>query len=289
MPVLPNLTYGQVLYENAFRRSLATSYSGTQTPGFGYINAYDWADWSLFLTELTTNTRDLTFSFPTNTTFDTFVMYVVPFETALLPDEAIIGLAMIGEAQIGQSNGACTVALRIETGPGTGVYTTIASHTFTRTDQLWSVNLPALYAISSTEQVQVRFTNTAGSQLVVRDMALGKRLTFEMGQQRDVAPPSLTSNVIISNSVSVNGSLLGRQSRQVAKEMEIVLEPVTKEWVRSYWEPFAKSAVKLPFYYSWSPIDYPGDVCLAAATNLVAPVNMMPPGYMRCSMPLRVI
>lgn len=288
MTYRPNLTYGEVLYENAFRRSLATSYDGTEISGFGYVNAFDWADFSLFATELSADRR-LTFSFPFNTVFDTFAIYVVPFETYDLPDEAIIGLALIGEAQIGQSNGSCLVSLELETGAGTGIYTTIATHTFTSTDQLWMAHLPALYAIATTERVRVRFTNSAGSQLVVRDMAIGQRLTFEMGQQADIAPPSLTSNVVLSNSMSINGSLLGRQSRQLAKTMAIELNPVTKEWVRGYWEPFAKHAVNKPFYYSWSPINYPEDACLASATEIVAPTNTTPVPHMKCSMPLRVI
>ncbi len=288
MVYVPDLTYGQVLYKNEFRRSLVTSYDGTEIDGFGYINAYDWADWSLFLTELSADRR-LTFSFPLNTTFNTFAVYVVPFTTYELPDEAIIGLALIGEAQIGQSNGSCTVTLEKETGSGTGIYTVLATKIFTGTAQMYYVNLAATHTIAGTERVRVRFNNTGGSQLVVRDMALGLRLDFDMGQHAGVAPPTLTSNVVLTNSVSVNGSLLGRQSRQMTKTMEIDLQPVAPDWVRTYWEPFAQHAVKKPFYYAWNYATYPLEVCLASATDIPAPENAMPVPKMKCNMPLRVI
>jgi hypothetical protein len=285
---VPPLTYGQVLYDNVLIRNTAVSYDGTAVAGFGFVNAYDWADWSLFLTELGPVDRRLTFSLPYGSTFDTFAIMVVPFNTVDLPDEAVIGLAIIGQAQIAQSNGSCAVSIELETGPGTGVYNTIASKTITGTEALWYVNLPALYAVTI-ERVRVRFVNASGSQLVVRDMALGRRLTFDMGQHADIAPPSLTGGVVITNSVSVNGSLLGRQTRRVEKSAEIALDPVKPAWVRTYWEPFAKAAVKRPFYYSWNYANYPGDSCLVTATNVEQGKNASPPGTMSVNMPLRVI
>lgn len=287
MVYVPPLTYGQVLYDNLLQRNTAVSYDGTAVSGYGFVNAYDWADWSLFLTELSADRR-LTFSLPYNATFDTFAIMVVPFNTVDLPDEAVIGLAIIGQAQIAQSNGACTVAVELETGPGTNTYTAIASRNITNTEALWYVNLPALYSVT-TERVRIRFNNTVGSQLVVRDMALGRRLTFDMGQHSDVAPPSLTGGVVISNAVSVNGSLLGRQTRRVEKTAEIALDPVKPAWVRGYWEPFAKAAVKRPFYYSWNYSAYPGDTCLATAVNVEQGKNASPPNTMSVNMPLRVI
>ena len=290
MPVVVPYTRGQVLYRNLLRDALSVVYSGTETVGMELENAYDLNDWSFFATQSSISTT-LEFTLPYGSLYDTIALMIVPFSTTELPDELIIGLGLIGQGQIGLSDGECTVTISRETGDGTNVWVDIATHTFTGTDSLWYLNLPALYVTNNNERLRMTFANIPGSQMLIREMSVGRRLEFEIGQHANVAPPSLASGFVLTNTPSMNGSLLGRQTRRVEKVAEIKLELLSPTWVYNQWNPFALFAAKYgPFFYSWNYYSKPEDSCLVTATDIQAPINMSGKPYlMEVSMPLRVI
>lgn len=279
-------TIGRVLYNNIWRKATGFVYSGTTIPSYEYINAIDWLDWSLFATQLSATTT-LTAFFPYNTTFDSWGFYNVPFNISSMPDEAIIGLSLIGTGIIGQSTGNCQVTLSKETGVGTGVYAVVDSTFIQGAQSLFYREFAAI--ILNGERLRMTFANAGGSQLYVRDFAVGSALRFPLGQHADIAPPTLASGFVITNTQSVNGSMLGRQTRRAEKVATIMLEPVSPAWVRSTWDWFAKHAAKEAFYWSWNHDQYPQEVAFCAASDIVAPENTSPVPYMKVSMPMKVL
>lgn len=279
-------TIGRVLWNNIWRKATGIVYSGANVPGYEYINAIDWLDWSLFATQLSATTT-LTAYFPFNTSFDSWGFYNVPFNTTELPDEAVIGLSLIGAGIIGQPSGTCQVLLQKETGVGTGVYSTIDSTIVQSTQAIFYREFTPL--VLNGERLRMTFINAGGSQLYIRDFAVGSALRFPLGQHADIAPPSLGSGFVITNTQSVNGSILGRQTRRSEKTATIMLEPVSDAWVRASWEPFTRHAAREAFYWSWDYELHPQDVAFCAATDIVAPENTSPVPYMKVTLPMKVL
>ncbi len=288
--MVSSITYGEVLYDNALRKALDLSWDGTEVAGFTYLNLIDYNDWSLFVTELSADRR-LTAYLPFNERYDTLALWVVPFNVSLLSDEAVIDYSFIGEAQIGgdTDNGECTVSVELETGDGTGVYTVIATKLISGTTEFWYIHLPQVYQQVSNERLRIRFNNSAGSQLVVRQLMIGERLKFPTGQHNDAAMLTLTSAQIFTNSMSANGSNLGRQTRRSEKTAEIRLEHLQPGWVRKEWEQFTRHMKNYGCIYVWNYEQYPNDVGYCVASDLVMPQNMRPPPLMQVSMPLRAV
>lgn len=284
------MKYGRVLWDNLLARASGVEWDGDDIENLSYENAYDYSDFTLFATTIG-DTNYLTFNTTPENDIDTIAIYIVPFIASdVLPDEAIIGYSFIGSALIAQptANGVCTVTLQKETGEGTDVWTDVVSKVFSGRDYIWYETFAAV-SVPDARRMRIKFENTAGSQLIVRQIALGEGLVFPIGQYDQVTPPSLVSNVVITNPVSQNGSLLTRQSRRLEKTAEIDLQYLTRTWVSDSWNPFAVHAAKKPFFYSWNHEDFPDDACWATAGEIIAPAYMQPPTKMRVSMPLRCL
>jgi hypothetical protein len=279
-------TIGNVLYHNLLREAAAVSWSGAIIPGFEPLNAWDWHDWSLFATELSAD-RYLEFITPA-ATINCLALYVVPFDLTELANEAIIGLALIGLNVISQPLGVCVVKLQIETGVGTGIFNDTYTIAVQGVQSTWVIKFANTIDVSN-RKVRVRFANAVGSQLYVRQVAVGQALTFPIGQHVGIAPPRLSSGYVITNMPSVNGSMLSRQTRRIEKTAEIKLEPVTVDFVRDDWNPFARHASRYAFFWTWNFAEYPNDGIFAVATGVPQPENVMPTPRMRVSLPMRVI
>jgi hypothetical protein len=131
----------------------------------------------------------------------------------------------------------------------------------------------------------IRFIVPSGKALYVRQVALGAALVPTIGQQVGIAPPSLQQSWKLSNNISVNGSLIARQLIRLVKEYNIDLEYLTPAFVNDIWKPFCAHALKYPFFFRWSPVNYPLDCMFAAANSVPAP-EYQKPHLMRAKMPV---
>ena len=262
------MNFGEVQYGNIFADEGAVlSYNGSATwPNDGNpINAFDWFDWTVARV--------------TSGAANTWVKVVLPEDTTL--DRLTVYLAPLASAK--------AINLQVETGVGTDVWTTVATINFVAS----SANQcrgAAFVEVPVNAGVGVRVIwPTARATPGFRQLYAGGHTTFEIGQYQGIAPPKLTQDVIVTNSIAVNGSILGRDVRRVTRSNTIDLSPLSPGWVRDTWEPFVAHATRQAFFWSWAPELYPDDITFAAAESINAPTNTSPSPKMAVQMPLRTV
>ena len=72
------------------------------------------------------------------------------------------------------------------------------------------------------------------------------------GFYRDIQPPHLNEDVVVTNNKSESGVFLGRSLvRTGAKQQTINIDSLSHNWIYNTWLPFKKSAELNPFIYSF--------------------------------------
>ncbi|UOF83036.1 hypothetical protein [Caudoviricetes sp.] len=251
------MNLGDVLYDNVFRKG-TLAYSGTVTSGFEKENAVDWRDFSFFAPS--SGTTALSVALTAGQSIDTACIWV------------------------GTLGGLTAITVDYESAPS--VFTTLA----TISSPVVGFNFVtfASVAVATGRQVRVNFVDAAGTSRI-RQVTVGPRLTFPIGEWVDKTPHALQSGLVMDNIISMNGSIIARNVRRVEKSGAINLEYLTEAWVRTYWEPFITHAINYPFWYRWSPRDYANDVIFAAAQEIQAPKNGGEIGRMTVGMPFKGI
>lgn len=251
MSYSPSMVKAQILYQNVFRLATPT-YSGLEVAGFEAANAYDWRDFSLF-TPATAAVLEVTIP---ATEIDSSCVWWQDDFVAGDPNAVVVVEAWTGAAWV--------------------AFTT---HNKNSGDNAsWRDASAALTAT----KVRCTFTGTDN----IRQITVGKRLLFPMGQWKSIAPPKLLHGVVVENVISVNGSILGRNLRRIVKSGDIKLNYLSQTWVRDSWNPFAIHASRYAFFWRWNPVSYPTEVGFCVADKIEAPTNSSPPPLMEVSMPL---
>jgi hypothetical protein len=247
MSFVPEMVNAQILYDNVLRASGATvAYDGTVVDGFEPVNAYDWRDFSLFRPQATKVLQ-------TDLVAASLVNSVCVWWNAAGSNTVLVE----------GWNGAAWVALvTVSQSAGTMQWVDFAGVSFTK----------------------YRFTFDGAND--IRQITLGARFQFPMGQWQGIAPPQLLHGVVVENIISVNGSIIGRNIRRVVKEGLISLNYLDPAWVRSSWNNFAIHASRYAFWWRWDPVSHPTEIGFTVADKIEAPKNSNPPGKMEVSMPL---
>jgi hypothetical protein len=245
----------RVLYNNVLRDATTVTYSGTETSGFEKENAKDFLDWTLFRTS--SGNTDLDYTVGANTDIDSFSIYTKTHTTAN------------------------TIALKYESSPST--FTTL--QTYTATSGKLTMDSFSSVTVSSGRKIRVSFT---GGSVDVRQLWVGEYMEMQRGQWADATSPVLNQGIKVTNSISVNGSFLGRSIKRTERSGKIMLEHLTQDWVRNTWEPFTAHASKRPFVYKWSPTSYPNEIGFCFAEKIVAPKNAAN-SFMAVEMPIRML
>jgi len=249
----------QVLYDSALHRFKASlSYDGTLVEGFDPENAVDWRDFSLFRAD--TGTTHLKVQTTAAINLDSFVFWL----TAL----------------------PASVTLYVETSPDDAVWTTRA--TVAVTSLLQWADFTSV-AVASGDYIRVRIANGSGGAIDFRQISVGLKLQFPVGQWNGIAPPTLYSGVVVENVTAVNGSIIGRNVRRLEKSGKLDINLLDPTWIRTYYDPFQRHAGRFAFWYRWHPVGYPTEVAFAAANDIVAPTNDRPGPKMKIEMPMRLL
>jgi hypothetical protein len=258
-----SLVIPEILYSNQMRSTDAhLEYQGTtEDPKYPLVNAIDWKDWTLF--RVKEGTTDILFYLTAHTymNIDSFGWFV---------------------KTLGDSDTGFSIRVYRQTSPG--VFSPLINAIDPLVSPLGLVTFPQVTVPGDTPHL-IRFIVPAGKSLYVRQVALGLVLNPPIGQQVGIAPPSLQQSWKLSNSMSVNGSLISRSLVRLVKEYNIDLEYLTPAFVNDLWKPFCTHALKYPFFFRWSPTNYPLDCMFAAANSVPAP-EYQKPHLMRAKMPI---
>lgn len=249
----------QVLYDSVlYARKSTLAYTGAVVSGFEPLNAVDWRDFSIFIAAA--GTTYLSVQVGSDTVIDTIVTW-----------RAASGSAIV---------------LTVETSPDMSSWTAATTHSTAADGMSWTSFTPVTVPVGG--GVRVRIDGGASSSRW-RQISVGARLTFPIGQWVDIAPPRLFHGVVIDTVMSTNGSILGSNLRRMDKRGQIDLTHLDPVWVRASWDKLARHAASKPFWWQWDPTSHPDEVAFASALSIDPPVNMMPPPFMKASMPIRYL
>jgi hypothetical protein len=258
-----SLVIPQFLWDNTSRRAGASvAYQGAaENVRFPLANALDWKDWTLF--EVQTGTTDLVIRLPYDFAYDSWAWFV--------------------KSPTAGADGDWSMRPYWESAPG--VFSPLTAAGISPRARGLGMESFASQVIPANRAFLLRFIVPAGQVLYVRQVAQGASLIPPIGQQVGIAPPSLQQSWKLSNGMSVNGSLISRSLVRLVKEYNVDLEYLTPAFCSDTWAPLCTHALKYPFFFRWSPRNYPLDCLFAAASSVPAP-EYQKPHLMRAKMPL---
>ncbi len=264
MTFAPNIVIPEICWSNQMRSSDAVlEYQGaTEDPKYPLINAIDWKDWTLFkVKEGITDVLFYLSAHPIMTTsnFCWFVKTLLPTDTGF--------------------------SIRVYKQVSPGVFSPITSPIDPLITPIGMINYGTISG-PGTDPYLIRFVVPAGKSLYVRQLFLGLSLIPETGQNVGVAPPSLQQSWKTTNALSVNGSLIGRNTIRLVKEYEINLEYLSFYFVNVLWKEFCTHILRYPFFFRWNPSSFPLDTMFASAKTVESPSVSKPGQRFTAKMPL---
>lgn len=127
-------------------------------------------------------------------------------------------------------------------------------------------------AATVTDVDQVAFTMIgvpAGATIAV--VYVGDALQMQRPIYRGVDPAPLNRVTEYTNNVSEGGQWLGRDITRQGLKTKPRWQNLDPVWLRSYFDPFASAARRLPFFYSWNPLEFPNDVAYCWTSKDIQP------------------
>jgi|DEB0MinimDraft_10_1074344.scaffolds.fasta_scaffold07119_2 hypothetical protein len=261
MSLLPKFLYSNVL------RGITPTWSGTTVSGSPPENSIDWRDFSYFQAD----TGNLDFTMAVDTDIDGFSAYVANFT----------------------GTGAETITLQYESAPS--VFSSLSSINPAGGKLVFA----ATSAVTVLAGRKIRLAVSVGTgSLLIRQLVVGEIMTAERGQWASATNPNFYQGIQVTNTISQNGSLLGRSIKRLERKGKIQLDHLSAAWVRSTWEPFSQHMARYPFIYAWNPRDYNescpngstcyGEVAWAFSQGIKAPSHTQN-GLLSVDVPVRFL
>ena len=229
------MIYPEILYDNVIR-GITPTWSGTTVSEYPPANCYDWRNFSLFEAD----TGNLDFVMTADTPISELSVYV----------RTLIG---------GSSN---TIELQYESAPA--VFTSL--QTVNPVQGKLSYDKFTEVTVATGRKIRFVVTVGGGDTIFIRQLVVGVAMVAEQGQYQSAQDPTLVNGVKVSNTISVNGSIIGRSIKRLDRKGNLQLDNLSAAWVRSDWEPFANHAARYPFIYQWNDRDYPDSTAFSTAT-----------------------
>jgi hypothetical protein len=257
--------YGKILWNSVLPAATA-SFTGTPVDGFPQSAAVDWLDYTGFrVTVPASSSVTATWTFPAGASMNGIAFLLRPV-----------------------SGGALTIAAK-------KAGATIASWSYTPTDPLTLCRFALLTTaetFTAGQALDILFTNAAGTPVVVdvREIAAGTVLTLETGQRAGLPRMANRFGQVVAYSMSINGSVIGRDIIRREKSATIEQDYATESWISTSWAPFIAHAERKAFFWAWHVGTPTGNVaagldpCLAVATSIGQVENRAPAPFLKTSL-----
>ena len=118
---------------------------------------------------------------------------------------------------------------------------------------------------------------------------VGKLLVCERGMQVGFTPLPYGRVTKVTNNRSESGNFLGRIVTGSYTRSAPLFSFLTPAWYRANMDPFIEASVESPFFFAWSPDEYPDEVGFAWLTGDPQPSIHHPTGRMQVKLPMRGI
>ena len=117
----------------------------------------------------------------------------------------------------------------------------------------------------------------------------GALLVFERGVQVGFTPINYGRQPNVVNLRSQGGDFLGRIVLGGTLVTSATIIDLSPDWYRSTLDPFFAASATTPFFWAWSPQDYPAEVGFAWLTSDPMPVVSQLPGYINVALQMEGI
>jgi len=272
--VTDNMTYGRVLYDNAFNDAGVSLLINlcTEVSGFPREYAVDWRDFTFFRAETVTGGT------PAGTAL---WLYMQPSA-----DRIIDSIGWWVKPTYEPASGRQLVQV---------VHNYGATYEPLYTVDLYSDGLMGLKTFTPRTigasdyliAVMYNYELFGSYPWDVRAIAIGNHVQFPIGQHVGIAPPAFQRQAMAASNVSVEGSHLGRDVLGHTVSGTIDLEYLRESFVDDEWVPFLEHARTKPFFYQWDADDHELDCVIAQATDIEPASNTMPNPRMTARMAWR--
>jgi len=225
------MIFPEFLYDNVIR-GIVPTFTGTTITGKEPANSYDWRDFSLF----EANTGTLDFVMTSDSDISAFSAYVADFT----------------------GTGTESIVLQYESSPA--VFTTLV----TVNPAGGKLSFDKFTEVTVLTGRKIRFLITAGTgALDIRQLGVGVPLVSEQGDYMGTTDPTLLNGVKVSNTIAINGSIIGRSIKRLERTGNLQLDNLTPAFVRGEWQTFARHAAKFPCVYIQNFRDYPDSIAFS--------------------------
>jgi len=161
-----------------------------------------------------------------------------------------------------------TLTIQTATTSG-GAYSTVATITSS------TRSTAALSSFSSRTVGGIKLIWSGGTgQKTAAVVFAGLKLAMQRPQYAGVKPLSLISNTGYTPQTSDSGQFLGRQIVRQGVKASASFRHLDDDWYRTNFDPFARHAIKNPFFFAWNPDEDPAGVIYAWAESDIQPEKM---------------
>lgn len=118
-----------------------------------------------------------------------------------------------------------------------------------------------LDAQRSARYLQVSLAGAGATMPKIAVVYVGKALAMTQEvEPSGFTPVNMARQTVLKRSMSRGGQFLGQGYRRNGVAGQVAFKYLDPEWYRAYFEPFAKSARRYPYFYIWWPEHYPTEV-----------------------------
>lgn len=125
---------------------------------------------------------------------------------------------------------------------------------------------------------RVSFSGTTPPE--VASVSLGLATDMPRGLPVGFEPPRQARNNTITNNRTDQGHLAGRSIIRRGIETSLSFKHLDPDWIRDTWEPFIDHAETKPWFFVWSPVDWPNEVAFLWTDGDIRPPRYSSAKYM---------
>lgn len=179
-------------------------------------------------------------------------------------------------------SGQVDIVIKTESTPGAGLDTTLK--TFNDVELSLGMKYFDAENIVAGAKVRIRIDMpTAGSNMRVRQLAIGNAVQAPFGQHANAIRPSFPGAYKATNAISANGSIIGRSIVRSMQKDSFTWQFMDETFLQDSWKQLARDMKDHAWFYAWFIDQYPEEIVFAVATNVERPKQMPQPAYRQCT------
>lgn len=129
------------------------------------------------------------------------------------------------------------------------------------------------------------FTSADDTPHTVGNLFIGEWMPLPEGLRKFASPFNASEQEAMIKASECGP--LSRKLKRVAIDLDLTLECLCYDWLRTTWRPFLKYLQTTPVYFAWSRNRYPDEVCRAWLDSKVGPSEFTDSHFSSVTLPLK--